>query len=114
MIELKDNLNFHNFNLDCKPESWFKRKVTETPGEWLKRVARQGEDMEYLKWRSNNRYWTDSSVQISLSICKFLAKSNMTKEILEDLVGFELDLKGSHDWKLSELKKIELYTNIKL
>lgn len=26
MIELKDGMNFHNFNLDCKPREWFKRR----------------------------------------------------------------------------------------
>jgi hypothetical protein len=38
----------------------------------------------------------------------------MKKETLEDLVGFELILNKQHDWKLSEIKKLELYLNEKL
>jgi hypothetical protein len=38
----------------------------------------------------------------------------MEKETLEDLIGFELDLSGSYDWRLSEIKKLELYLNKKL
>ena len=38
----------------------------------------------------------------------------MKKETLEELVGFDLNLKGSHNFTLSELKKLELYTNLDL
>ena len=39
MVEIKDGINFHNFNLDCKPKEWFKRGKKETVGEWLTRVS---------------------------------------------------------------------------
>ena len=38
----------------------------------------------------------------------------MKKETLEELLGFDLNLKGSHNFTLSELKKLELYTNLDL
>ena len=25
MVELVNGMDFHNFNLDCKPKEWFKR-----------------------------------------------------------------------------------------
>lgn len=64
MIELINGMDFHNFNLDCKPKEWFKR--------------------------------------------------NKEKETLEELVGFDLNLKGSHNFTLSELKSLETYTNLDL
>lgn len=39
MVELVNGINFHNFNLDCKPKEWFKRGKKETVGEWLTRVS---------------------------------------------------------------------------
>ena len=38
----------------------------------------------------------------------------MKKETLEELVGFDLNLKGSHNFTLSELKSLEIYTNLDL
>ena len=64
MVELVNGMDFHNFNLDCKPKEWFKR--------------------------------------------------NKEKETLEELVGFDLNLKGSHNFTLSELKSLEIYTNLDL
>ena len=37
----------------------------------------------------------------------------MTKETLEELCNFEIDLKGAHNWTIAELSKLELYTNLK-
>lgn len=114
MIEIPDKLNFHNFNLECKPKLWFKRRTEESATDWLSRVAIQGDDFDLFRWRTNNKYWLDSSSAISLCILKFLRKNKMTKNTLEELIEFELDLQGSYDWRLSELKKIELHTGIKL
>lgn len=63
MVELVNGIDFHSFNLDCKPKEWFKRGKKET---------------------------------------------------LEELVGFDLNLKGSHNFTLSELKSLEIYTNLDL
>lgn len=112
MIELVDGMNFHNFMLDSKPKSWFKKGKEETVDKWIKRIAYQGKSES--KWRLNNEYWINSSVEISLSVLSFLGENNMEKETLEDLVGFELNLKSSYDWKLSEIKKLELILNKKL
>jgi len=116
MIELIDGINFHNFMLDSKPKSWFKKGREETVDNWIKRVAYQGKSnfLSESKWRQSNKYWINSSVEISLSVLTFLGENNMEKETLEDLVGFELNLKGSYDWKLSEIRRLELILNKKL
>lgn len=116
MIELINGINYHNFLLDSKPKSWFKKGKEETLEDWLKRTAYQGDGGFFTesKWRENNEYWRKGSFEISLSVLIFLRENNIEKETLEDLVGFELNLKGSYDWKLSEIKKLELYLNKKL
>ena len=117
MIELLSGINFHNFNLDCKPKEWFKRnKEKETVGEWLTRVSYHPERdfLQNLKFRKKNEYWLKESAKISFFVLSFLRENNMKKETLEELLGFDLNLKGSHNFTLSELKKLELYTNLKL
>ena len=117
MIELINGINFHNFNLDCKPKEWFKRnKEKETVGEWLTRVSYhpKRDFLQNLKIRKKNEYWLKESARISFSVLKFLRENNMKKQTLEELLGFDLNLKGSHNFTLSELKKLELYTNLKL
>ena len=113
MIELKEGINWHNFNLDCKPEIWFKRTKKETVISWLSRIAYQPAE-SLLEFRQKNEYWLESGYTISLTILSFLRENNMQKETLEDLIGFELDLRGKHDWKLSEIKKLEKQLNKKL
>ena len=53
MIELINGIDFHNFNLDCKPKEWFKRGKKETVGEWLTRVSYHPEIdfLQNLKFR---------------------------------------------------------------
>jgi hypothetical protein len=115
MIELKDGMDFHNFMLDLQPKEWFKRQDKELIGTWLDRISYNGsKSFDKLKWRKANRYWLDASFDICLAVLSFLRQNNMEKETLEQLVGFELDLSGSYDFKISELKKLELYTNIEL
>ena len=116
MIELKDGINFHNFLLDTKSREWFKRTKKETVSDWLTRIAyQQNTDFRVdFKWRKDNDYWIKSSCNISISVLSFLRENRMQKEVLEDLVGFELDLTGKHDWKLSEIKRLEKQLNKKL
>lgn len=114
MLELKDGMNFQNFNLDCKPESWFKKRKDETVSELLSRVAyKESGWLEKAKFREKNDYWISRSCNISLAVLSFLRENSMTKETLEELCGFEIDLKGSYNWTISELSKLELYTNLK-
>lgn len=117
MIELLSGINFHNFNLDCKPKEWFKRnKEKETIGEWLTRVSYlpKGDFLQELKFREENDYWLKESARISVFILSFLRENNMKKETLEELLGFDLNLKGSHNFTLSELKSLEIYINLDL
>lgn len=116
MIELTDGINYHNFLLDIKPEIWFKRQKEETVGNWLMRVSYQPKTnfLFNLKWRSKNEYWLDDAYKIALSVLIFLRENKIEKETFEDLCGFELNLKGSHDWRLSEIRKLELLMNKKL
>ena len=114
MLELKDGMNFQNFNLDCKPEAYFKKKKSETVKEWLDRVSFKVSGwLEKAKFRQKNDYWISRSCNISLAVLSFLRENSMTKETLEELCGFEIDLKGSYNWTISELSKLELYTNLK-
>ena len=116
MIELPSGLNFHNFNLDCKTDLWFKKRKEETVKQWLARVSYDGDDslLNDFKWREFNEYWSKDSFKISFSVLSFLAENKLEKETFEELIGFELNLKGSHNWTLSEIKKLELMMNIKL
>ena len=104
MIELLSGINFHNFNLDCKPK------------EWLTRVSYHPERdfLQNLKFRKKNEYWLKESARISIFVLSFLRENSMKKETLEELVGFDLNLKGSHNFTLSELKSLEIYTNLDL
>ena len=59
MIELINGMDFHNFNLDCKPKEWFKRnKEKETVGEWLTRVSYhpKRDFLQDLRFREKNEY----------------------------------------------------------
>lgn len=70
--------------------------------------------LEKLQWVRDNEFWLDNSFEISITILIFLRENKMEQEILEELCGFKLDLHGKHDWKLSEIKKLELMINKKL
>lgn len=116
MIELKDGINYHNFLLDAKPETWVKRQKEETMGEWLKRTSYQGNGgfLTESEWRQRNEYWIEDSCKISVSVLVFLRENKIKKDTFEDLCGFELNLSGNHDWHLSEIRKLELLMNKKL
>ena len=113
MIELKDGINWHNYNLDCQSDTWFKRIKNETVISWLSRISYQLAE-SLLEYRQKNEYWLESGYTISIAILSFLRENNMQKETLEDLVGFELDLTGKHDCKLSEIKRLEKQLDKKL
>jgi hypothetical protein len=115
MLELKDGMNWHTFEASFKTEEWKRRGEGESVLEWLKRVSiKHSGWLDKAKWRTSNKYWIGNSCEISLTILSFLGQNKMEKETLEDLIGFELDLSGSYDWRLSEIKKLELYLNKKL
>ena len=74
----------------------------------------KGDFLQNLKFRKKNEYWLKDSVRISLYVLSFLRENNLKKETLEELLGFDLNLKGSHNFTLSELKSLEIYTNLDL
>ena len=76
--------------------------------------SEKGDFLQELKFREENDYWLKESARISLFVLSFLRENSMKKETLEELLGFDLNLKGSHNFTLSELKKLELYTNLKI
>lgn len=115
MLEIKDGMDFHDFMLALKPESWFKRREDETVTDCLNRIShRDSKWLEKVEWRERNSYWLDDAFKISLTISSFLRENEIDKEVFEELVGFEVNLSGSHDWNLSEIRKLELIMNIKL
>lgn len=107
-MELPSGLNFHNFYRDCQPKKWFKKREGETVVECVMRIAHQP-DESFLKPTVRN----EDSFRISLAVLSFLRANKLQKETLEDLIGFELDLHGKHDFTLTELRRLELYTNLK-
>ena len=112
MVELVNGMDFHNFNLDCKPKEWFKRnKEKETVGEWLTRVSYHPEIdfLQNLKFRKKNEYWLKESARISIFVLSFLRENNLSKEKMEDDLNMEIDLSSSYDYRLSEMCKIKKY-----
>ena len=117
MLDFRQSgINYHNFLLDTKPFEWFKKQKEETIGQWLKRTAYQGNNdlLSEWRWRERNEYWLEDAQKIAVSVLIFLRENKIEKETFEDLCGFELNLKGSHNWKLSEIRKLELLLNKKL
>ena len=114
-LELQDKMNWHTFEASFRTEAWKRRREGESVSEWLERVSIKDSGwLEKAKERQRNRFYSEESTKISLSVLSFLRENKMKKETLEDLVGFELILNKQHDWKLSEIKKLELYLNEKL
>ena len=108
MIELKDGTNFHNLLLNTKPELWFKKGKEESIEDWVGRIAYQRENV------SKRVRATEEGVDIALAVLNFLRRNNIKKEDLEEQLNFELDLSGSYDWRLSEIRKIEEITKLEL
>ena len=111
MVELLSGMDFHNFNLDCKPKEWFKRGKKETVGEWLTRVSYhpKRDFLQDLRFREKNEYWLKDSARISLYVLSFLRKNNLSKEKMEEDLNMEIDLSNSYDYRLSEMCKIKNY-----
>ena len=108
MMEIPSGLNFHNFYRDCQSEVWFKRRQGETVVQCVMRIAYQA-DESLLRPTTRN----EDSFRISLAVLSFLRENKLQKETLEDFIGFELNLHGKHDFTLTELRRLELYTNLK-
>jgi hypothetical protein len=110
MIELKDKMNWHTFEASFRTEAWKRRREGESVSEWLERVSIKDSGwLEKAKFSKRNRMWLDESFYFTFSILQFMREKELTKEQLEDLVGFELDLSGQKDWLMSEqcaIKKI--------
>lgn len=77
-----------------------------------------GHDADFLvkvKWRVNNRYWLRKSQYVALVMLSYMGKNVVSKSSLADLLGTDeytlgIWLKGSTDFKMSELAKIEQVT----
>jgi hypothetical protein len=92
-----------------------KKLEGESIADWLKRVSiKDSKWLEEFKYRQENAYWVDSGFTICVSVLSFLRENKIDKKEFEQLCGFPLILKGSHDWKLSEIKRLELLLNKKL
>lgn len=92
-----------------------KKLENESVADWLKRVSlKDSKWLEEAQYRQDNGYWIDSSFKISVSVLSFLRENKIEKRTFEELCGFKLDLHGSYDWKLSEIKRLELLMNKKL
>ncbi len=92
-----------------------KRLENESIADWLKRVSlKDSKWLDEAQYRQGNGYWIDSSFKISVSVLSFLRENKIEKKTFEELCGFELDLHGKYDWKISEIRKLELLTNKRL
>lgn len=92
-----------------------KKQEDESIADWLKRTAIKDSGwLEEAKWRGDNEYWLDSGFSISVAVLSFLRENKIEKETFEELCGFPLNLRGSYNWKLSEIKRLELLLNKKL
>lgn len=115
MIELKSDMCWRTFYLDSKPKIWFKRVKDETMHQWLARVSYPaGGALERLEWYEANESWVGDSGRIAYKILDFMRVNKVSKTDFETMCQFELNLKGTHNWTLSELKTLEHLMNIKL
>lgn len=113
MIELKDNLNWHDFQASFMPEEWYRRKEGENVLKWLKRTGiNDSRWKEEALFRENNDYWIHASTSVIFKLLRFMREEDFSQEELEDLLGFELDFKSPYDFRLSELKKLEEITGL--
>ena len=114
-LVLQDKINWHTFEASFRPESYNRRREGESVSEWIERVSVKDSGwLEKAKERERERLWSKDSSNIALIVISFLRENSMEKETLEDLVGFELILNKQYDFKLSEIRKLELYLNKKL
>jgi hypothetical protein len=77
-----------------------------------------GHDANFLvkvKWRVNNRYWLRKSQYVASVMLSYMDRKVVDKKTFAELLNVDEDtlgiwLKGSTDFKLSELAKIEQVT----
>lgn len=112
MVELKDNLNWYTFMGDLRPDSFSKRRQGESTTDWIQRVAiNDSKCLEKFEERERNRYWSDASFNFCFLVLDFMRKNNIKREDLEEQLNLDLDLRGSYDWRMSEMEKIKNYIN---
>lgn len=75
--------------------------------------------LEKAKWRKANRGWIRKSQNIALKILRELREVGITKEYVAEEMGLTLEefitmLRGSHDYTLSEIAKLEKILEVKL
>lgn len=110
MIELTDNINWDTFLGDLRPDSFSKRRQGESTADWIKRVAINDSGwLEKFEERERNHYWSYASFDFCFYILDFLRKNNIKQEDLEEQLNLDLDLRGSYDWRMSEMEKIKKY-----
>lgn len=115
MIDIrKSNINMYDFISTTRTEEWKKYRKGEGTVDWLNRISIPSDCISKFQWREDNEYWLDDSFKISFVVLSFLRQNKVKIEDFEDMCGFDLDLSGSYDWKLSEIKKLELLINNKL
>jgi len=108
MIELKDNLNWHTFMGDLRPDSFSKRRQGESTTDWIKRIAIKDSGwLEKAKERERNDYWSEASYNFCFAVLSFMRRKNIKKEDLEEQLNLDLDLSGSYNWRMSEMEKIK-------
>ena len=103
MLEIQDKMNWHTFEASFRTEAWRRRRERESVSEWLERVSiKDSTTLDKFKFKKRNKMWLDESFHFTFSMLQFLREKGLTKEQLEDLVGFDIDLSGQKDWLMSE------------
>lgn len=82
-------------------------------------MIKQSDTLERIKWRIENRYWLRKSQYIALQILKWIDDNNVSKNDFAELVCKDIEtvnlwVKGSTDFMLSDIAKIEQVTGYEL
>ena len=82
-------------------------------------MVKQSDTLERIKWRIDNRYWIRKSQYVALEILKWIDENNLSKNDFAKLVGKDIQtvnlwVKGSTDFMLSDIAKIEQVTGYEL
>ena len=82
-------------------------------------MIKQSDTLERIKWRIDNRYWIRKSQYLAAQILKWIHENNVSKNDFANLVGKDIEtvnlwVKGSTDFMLSDIAKIEQVTGYEL